>query len=146
MMKNIKHAWKTHSDRRRKVSFARLLDPSPETDRGQTAVFPWKQRQSLTFLGCRQSCQRRRWSPSCLSSPDSGCRMPDLHSVATGDAGWSDALWETDLCGRSDCQRLTVPPRVRTLGLRQLGCCRVDAERGTNQCSLTENKFLIQMS
>lgn len=46
--------------------------------------------------------------------------MPGLHSVATGDAGWSDALWEPDLCGRSDCQRLAVPSTDRTAILQQL--------------------------
>lgn len=117
------------AEEQRKVSFTQLLDPSPERDRGQTAVFPWKQSQSLTFLGCRQSCQRRCWSPCCLSSPGSGCRMPGLHLVATGDAGWSDALWETDLCGRSDCQMLTVSPTDRTPILQQLDCCRVDTDR-----------------
>lgn len=91
-------------------------------------MFPWKQSQSLTFLGCRQSCQRRRWSPCCLSFPGSGCRMPGLHSVTTGDAGWSDGLWETGLCGRSGCQRLTVPPTDRTPILQQLDCCRVYTE------------------
>lgn len=44
--------------------------------------------------------------------------MPGLHSVATGDAGWSDAPWETDLGNRSGCQRLTVPPTDRTIALQ----------------------------
>lgn len=110
-------------------------------------MFPWKQSQSLTFLGCRQSCRRRRWSPCCLSSPDSGCRMPGLHSVATGDAGWSDALWGTDLCGRSDCQKLTVPPTDRTPVLHQLGCVAglTQTDLGPKQCSFIEkNRLLIQ--
>lgn len=75
-------------------------------------MFPWKQSQSLTFLGCRRSYQWRHWSPCCLSSPGSGCRMPGCRSVATDDAGWSDGLWESDLCARrsrGSCQRLTVP-------------------------------------
>lgn len=113
----------THLRRRqRKVSFTQLLDPSSERERGQTGVFLWKQSQSLTFLGCRRSCQWRRWSPCCLSSPDSGCRMPGLHSVATGDAGWSGAPWETDLRSRSGCQRLTVPPTDRTTTQQRPGC------------------------
>lgn len=75
-------------------------------------MFPWKQSQSLTFLGCRRSYQWRHWSPCCLSSPGSGCRMPGCRLVATDDAGWSDGPWETDLCvrrNRGSCQRLTVP-------------------------------------
>lgn len=38
--------------------------------------------------------------------------MPGCRLVATDDAGWSDGLWETDLCARrsrGSCQRLTVP-------------------------------------
>ena len=105
--------------------FTQLLDPSPDGDRGQTAVFPWKQSQSLTFLGCRQSCQRRRWSPCCLSSPGSGCHTLGLRPAATGDAGWSDALWEADLCGRGGCQRLLAPPTGATPILQQLGWRRV---------------------
>lgn len=45
--------------------------------------------------------------------------MPGLHSVATGDAGWSDAPWEADLGSRSGCQRLTVPPTDITTTLQQ---------------------------
>lgn len=54
--------------------------------------------QPLTFLGYRRSCRWRRWSPSCRSSPGSGCRTPGYHPVATDDAGWSDEALETDLC------------------------------------------------
>lgn len=84
----------------------------------QTWMFPWKQSQlliiqPLTFLGYRRSCQWRRWSPCCLSSPGSECRMPGCRSVATDDAGWSDGPWETDLCRkrwrRHSLGRLTVP-------------------------------------
>lgn len=54
--------------------------------------------------------------------------MPGLHPVATGDAGWSDGLWETGLRIRSGCQRLTVPPTDRTPILQQFDCCGADTE------------------
>lgn len=76
---------------------------------GQTWVFPWKQSQSLTFLGYRRSCRWRRWSPCCLSSPGSGCRTPGCRSVAAGGAGWSDGLWETDLCRETAVTDLQCP-------------------------------------
>lgn len=86
--------------------------PWPRSEEtGQTGVFPWKQSQSLTFLGCRRSCRWRRWSPCCLSSPGSGCHRPGCRSVATGGAGWSDELWETDLWGGGQrwLSKITAP-------------------------------------
>lgn len=49
-----------------------------ENQAARSAGECWRPRR-FTFLGCRQSCRWRRWSPCCPSSPGSECRIADCH-------------------------------------------------------------------